>query len=138
MATGNLEQPQTKSRPGRRWLPLILLFAALIAITQYSKDPSVEPVMCAGELGIKAADVVMLSTSWCRYCRQARGLFVAEQVNYCEYDIEKTTKGAALYQRSQFGAIPVIFVGGETVVGFDREEIVSILAANDFLPSDND
>ncbi len=133
MATGKLEQSPTEQSSNRRWLPLIFLFVAFIALTQYAQSPAVEPVMCTEKLGVAAADVVMLSASWCRYCRKARGFFVSEQVSYCEYDIEKTVTGAAMYQRSRFGAIPVIFVGGETLVGFDRDSIELVLAANDLL-----
>ena len=138
MVTGNLDPSPTVPRSARRWLPLLILLVAFIALTQYVQGPSVEPVICNEKLGIKAADVVMLSASWCRYCRQARGWFVSEHVNYCEYDIEKTETGAALYQGRRFGAIPVIFIAGETRVGFDRADIESLLAANGLLAGDND
>jgi len=93
--------------------------------------------MCGVDVEAEAADVVMLSASWCRYCARARGFFVAEDINYCEYDIEQTTQGAALYGRSRFGAIPVIFIGDETLVGFNREQVTSALIAENIMSLDD-
>lgn len=138
MASGDLDQQPLDPRNGKRWLPLVLIIAAFITLTQYSKIPFVEPVNCGAGLGANAAEVVMLSASWCRYCRQARRFFVSEHVNYCEYDIEQTPEGEELYARSRFGAIPVIFVRGETLIGFDRDEITRVLIVNGlFVPTDS-
>jgi glutaredoxin len=129
MATGNLtEQPANRSR-GKQWLPLVAMIAAFVALMQYAKTPSVDPVNCDIDIEAQAAAVVMLSASWCRYCAKARSFFVAKDINYCEYDIEKTNHGAALYGRSRFGAIPVIFVGEETFVGFNPDQVTRALGA---------
>ena len=131
MATGNLtEQPSSRPR-GKPWLPLLLMVAAFIALIQYTKTPSVDPVNCGVDIEAEAADVVMLSASWCRYCARARSFFVTEDINYCEYDIEQTTQGAELYARSRFGAIPVIFIGDETLVGFNPDQVTTLLGADD-------
>lgn len=131
MAAGKL------TRVSRRRLPLVLGVVALIALAQYLKTPTVEPVRCGRDIVADAADVVMLGASWCRYCRRARGFFVEHGINYCEYDIEQSPRGAELYQRSRLGIIPIIYIGDEVIAGFDRDEIVQTLTArNTALPDD--
>lgn len=120
----------------RRALALLLVMAALVAWLQYSKTPHVDAVVCGRDVPAAAADVVMLSASWCGYCRRARGFLVERAVNYCEYDIEQSQRGAELYARSRLGVIPVIFVGDDVVVGFNRDELAQVLVAQDLLSLD--
>jgi glutaredoxin len=135
MAAGNLN-PGPRAVP-RRWLPPVIGIAALIALQQYLKTPYVEPVRCGYDVVAEMADVVMLSASWCRFCRRARGFFAAHGINYCEYDIERSQRGAELYQRSRLGIIPVIYIGDDIIVGFNRDEIAQTLIAQDLLSLDD-
>jgi mycoredoxin len=131
------QQPSERPRP-RRWLPLGAIIVAFIIVMQYTKAPFVEPVRCRPGSGTNAADVVMLSASWCGFCRQARRFLVEKNIDYCEYDIEQTSDGAKLYERSQYGAIPVLFVGDATLVGFNRGAIEQALSVNELLRFDDD
>ena len=50
------------------------------------------------------------------------------------YDIEQTRRGAELYARSRFSAIPVLFIGDEAVVGFNPDQVTALLGfKNDVL-----
>ena len=131
MATRNLTEQRSGRPRGKHWLPMLVMIVAFITLMQYAKTPSVDPVNCAVDIDAEAADVVMLSASWCRYCARARSFFVTEGINYCEYDIEQTRHGAELYARSRFGAIPVIFIGDETLVGFNPDQVTTLLGSKD-------
>jgi glutaredoxin len=120
-----------------RWLPLAVAVAAFLAVTQYWKKPHAEPVICERDVAAAAADVVMLGASWCRYCRAARSYLVAAGINYCEFDIEQSSRGAELYAASGVGVIPVVYIGEDLIVGFDRDELTEVLLAHDLLRLDH-
>lgn len=131
MATENLS-----SR--KHWLPLALGVVALLAVMQYLKPPYVEPVMCGRDVAAEMVDVVMLGASWCRYCRGARTYLVEAGIDYCEFDIEQSQRGAELYASGRGGGIPAIYIGEDLIIGFNRDEIAQALVAHDLLPLDDD
>lgn len=118
--------PPTPRRAG--WL-LLLLLAGIIGITKLTSGGHTQPVFCADDKSPTADTVVMLSASWCGYCAQARKLFVKEGIDYCEYDIEQSAIGAARHRTLGARGVPVILVGNETLLGFDREAVLHALRA---------
>lgn len=135
MATGRLKTIQPPALP--RVVPLVIGLGVLIALFQYVKIPAVEPVICGIDVPVETADVVMLSASWCRYCARARAFFVDAGINYCEYDIEQSERGATLYQQRRSGPIPVIYIGDSVIVGFNRDQITQTLITEDLLAPDH-
>ena len=65
-----------------------------------------------------AKKVVMYSTSWCGYCRQAARYFRQKKIPFTEYDIEKSAKGARDYKRLKGRGVPVILIGKKRMNGF--------------------
>ena len=110
-----------------RWLPFAIIGATFVFLTYRSAGPVVDPVYCVDETAAQAADVVMLSASWCRYCRSARGFLVSNGVNYCEFDIERSVTGARRYAASPVRAIPILSIRDETLVGFNRHQLEQTL-----------
>jgi glutaredoxin len=82
-----------------------------------------EPVYCPEEGPADAATVVMLATSWGPYCAKARKYLQKREVPYCEYDIEHSATGEALHQRSGHPGIPVIFIDGRVIAGYDPDAL---------------
>ena len=121
----------------KRWLPLVLGVLALIALTRFSQPPDIDPVLCERDIPADTAEVVMLSASWCRYCRRARNFLADRGIIYCEYDIEKSRRGAELYGQSPFGVIPVIYIGDDVLVGFNSDEVAQALVAQNLLSLDD-
>lgn len=119
-----------------RWLPIALIGALMAAIIYGGSNRRIESVRCEQDLPVAAADVVMLGAGWCGYCNRARAFFDEKSVAYCEYDIETTQRGAELYQRSRVGVIPVIYVRDEVIVGFNRDELLQTLIAENVLSFD--
>ena len=62
--------------------------------------------------------VVMYSTDWCGYCKQARNYFERSGIDYREYDIEKDTAARRAYRKLGARGVPVILVGDKRMNGF--------------------
>ena len=74
--------------------------------------------------------VVLYSTTWCGYCRQAREYFKANGIAFREYDVEKSRKGRRDFRRLRAEGVPVILVGAQRLNGFHREAFERLYAAN--------
>jgi len=74
-----------------------------------------------------SASVVLLSTSWCPWCRTAREMFRSEGIPYTEYDVETTPKGRELYRRYDGSGVPLIIVNGVVIRGFNKVAIYQAL-----------
>jgi len=76
----------------------------------------------------EAGPVVMYSTSWCKYCAQARAYFAAQRVRYHEYDIETSTTAHAEFKRLGGRGVPLIVHGGQTMSGFSAKSFEALVA----------
>lgn len=74
--------------------------------------------------------VVMYSTDWCGYCKQARSLFRSAGVEYHEYNIEKSAEGLKQYQALEGRGVPLIIINGKILRGFDKRLILQELASD--------
>ena len=81
-----------------------------------------------------AGGVVVYKTSWCGVCGQLEKYLKKKGVEYEAKDIEKDRTAAAELAAMAKGAgvawkgsVPVIAVGGELIVGFDRRRLEKIL-----------
>lgn len=65
------------------------------------------------------ADVEIYTTSWCRYCRDAKNYFRARGIVFTEYDIEKDRAAARRLRRyNPRGGVPVTVINGRPIVGY--------------------
>jgi len=118
------ESPATPPPARRHGGGLLLTVIVLTALLYRSIDPAAsEPVYCPEEGPADAATVVMLATSWCPYCAKARKYLQKREVPHCEYDIEHSKAGEALHQRSGHSGIPVIFIDGRVIAGYDPDAL---------------
>lgn len=62
--------------------------------------------------------VIMYSTDWCGYCKQARRYFKQQAIAFTEYDIEKNTRARVQYAKLGASGVPVILVGHKRMNGF--------------------
>ena len=101
-----------------------LVFVVCLAMAGVAaRAAALETTYCP-ESGPPSADtVVMLATSWCPYCAKARKFLKARGVGYCEYDVENSAVGAALQARAGHAGVPVIFIDGRVIGGFDQDEL---------------
>lgn len=73
-------------------------------------------------------NVTIYSTSTCHFCHMAKEFFKANNVAYTEYDVgSDVEKRKEMVEKSGQMGVPVIIIGNELTVGFDRPKIAKLL-----------
>lgn len=72
--------------------------------------------------------VTVYSADWCAFCKAAKDYLDGKGIQYEEKNVEKDPAFAqeAVDKSGQMG-IPVLDIGGEVIVGFDRPRIDAAL-----------
>jgi len=79
----------------------------------------------------QTAKVIVYSTPWCVYCHMAKEYLTGRGVQFSEVDVGADQQAARqlVAKTGQLG-VPVIEVGKETILGFDRQRIDLALRDN--------
>ncbi|MFA5792142.1 MAG: Uxx-star family glutaredoxin-like (seleno)protein [Candidatus Paceibacterota bacterium] len=73
-------------------------------------------------------NVTIYSTPTCHFCHMAKDYFKANNVAYTEYDVASDLeKRKEMLEKSGQMGVPVIVIGNEITVGFDKPKIVKLL-----------
>ncbi len=72
--------------------------------------------------------VIIYSTPTCHFCKMAKDFFAEKGVPYTGYDVasDAAKREEMIKMTGQLG-VPVIVIGGDTMVGFDRQKIAAKL-----------
>jgi len=70
--------------------------------------------------------VILYATSWCGYCKKTRELLNENNIEFHEYDVEKSPEGREQYDRLGVKGVPVLLINGEVVGGYDPSEILKL------------
>ena len=74
-------------------------------------------------------NVTIYSTPTCHFCHMAKEFFKENNVAYTEYDVASNLeKRKEMLEKSGQMGVPVIVIGDEITVGFDKPRIVGLLA----------
>ena len=74
-------------------------------------------------------NVVIYSSPNCVHCNHAKEFFKENSIEYTDYDVtENQEKRQEMVEKSGQMGIPVIFVGDEMVVGFDKDRLSQLLS----------
>jgi glutaredoxin len=90
-------------------------------------EPPSQPVAPAG-------GIIVYKTDWCGVCKKVESYLARKGVPYEAKDVEKDREAAAELQAKakkvgvSTGSVPIIDVGGELIVGFDRARLEKLLA----------
>lgn len=72
--------------------------------------------------------VTVYSTTWCAYCKMAKEYLTSKGVSFREVDVEKDAEAArAIVAKTGQMGVPVIEVGDEVILGFDRPRLDAAL-----------
>lgn len=72
--------------------------------------------------------VIIYSTPTCPYCHQAKEYFTEKKVQFTDFDVsEDQEKAEEMIEKSGQMGVPVILIGDEVVVGFDKAKIKQLL-----------
>lgn len=86
------------------------------------------------QVAANTGEVIVYKTAWCGVCKKVQSYLDRKGVKYVSKDIEKDRAAAAELQAKAAkagigtGSVPVIDVGGELMVGFDRGRLEKLLA----------
>lgn len=73
-------------------------------------------------------NVTIYSTPTCHFCRMAKDFFTANSIVYTEYNVASDLeKRKEMIEKSEQMGVPVIIIGDELIVGFDKPKITKIL-----------
>lgn len=70
--------------------------------------------------------VVLYATTWCGYCKEARKLFKENDIDYFEYDVEKSEEGREQFDKLGGKGVPLILIDGAVLKGFDPVKILEL------------
>jgi len=77
-------------------------------------------------------NVIIYSTPTCHFCHAAKDFFKEHNIPFTDHDVlADQSKRAELIEKSGQMGVPVILVGNEVVVGFDKEQLVELLGINE-------
>ncbi len=77
-----------------------------------------------------ATNVTVYSTSWCGFCVQAKKYFDSIGIKYTDVNVEEDREAAeAMVEKSGQMGVPVIEIGDNIIVGFDKPKIDLALQA---------
>lgn len=73
-------------------------------------------------------NVILYTTPSCVYCRAAKEFFKDHHVSYEEKDVarDESARNEMVKKAGQL-AVPVIDVGGEIIIGFDKGRLSALL-----------
>ncbi|OGI80703.1 NrdH-redoxin [Candidatus Nomurabacteria bacterium RIFCSPHIGHO2_02_FULL_41_52] len=73
-------------------------------------------------------NVTIYSTPTCHFCHMAKDFFKANNVAYTEHNVASDLeKRKEMMEKSGQMGVPVIIIGNEIIVGFDRPKIAKLL-----------
>ncbi|MEK7068423.1 MAG: glutaredoxin family protein [Patescibacteria group bacterium] len=73
-------------------------------------------------------NVTIYTTPTCHFCQMAKEFFAAKNVAYTNYDVTKdAAKREEMIQMTGQLGVPVIVIGEDIMVGFDRAKIADKL-----------
>ncbi|HUQ30118.1 MAG TPA: glutaredoxin domain-containing protein [Candidatus Paceibacterota bacterium] len=72
--------------------------------------------------------ITIYSTPTCHFCHMTKDFLTEKGIGYTDYDVaHDLTKRQEMIQKSGQMGVPVIFIGDEMIIGFDKEKIASTL-----------
>ncbi len=72
--------------------------------------------------------VTIYSTPTCHFCQMTKDFLKEKGIAYTDFDVaHDLEKRQEMIQKSGQMGVPVIFVGTEMIIGFDKERLASTL-----------
>lgn len=84
----------------------------------------------------RAHEVVMFTTRHCGFCKKARRYLRGRGIAYSDFDVERDPKASARMaemarragvEPSSLQGVPILFIDGQPVVGFDKARVARLL-----------
>lgn len=73
-------------------------------------------------------NVTIYSTPTCHFCHMAKDFFHDNNIAFTEYDVARDIeKRKEMVEKTGQMGVPVIMVGNETIIGFDKPRLSNLL-----------
>ena len=73
-------------------------------------------------------NVIIYTTPTCHFCHMAKDFFKEKNIAYIEHDVASNLeKRKEMMERSGQLGVPVIFIGDQMIVGFNKPKVVQAL-----------
>ena len=73
-------------------------------------------------------NVTIYSTPTCHFCQMTKDFFKEQNIAYTEHNVaQDLERRQEMIQKSGQMGVPVVLVGEEVIVGFDKEKLASTL-----------
>jgi glutaredoxin-like YruB-family protein len=74
------------------------------------------------------AQVKIYTTPTCAYCKMAKEYFKENKIDYEEFNVaEDAGKRQEMFEKTGQMGVPVIEIGGQIVIGFDKSKVEELL-----------
>lgn len=78
--------------------------------------------------------IIIYGAEWCAFCHTAMRYLDDKGVTYTYIDVDKEpAKGMEAVEKSGQRGIPVLDIGGDIIIGFDRPRIDAALKAHNLV-----
>ena len=81
----------------------------------------------AQQAALPSGELLLFTATWCVYCKQAKAYLAAKGLPYREIDIESNAGAASYAQAGGQRGVPLLFKGGQRVLGFSATAYDSLL-----------
>jgi glutaredoxin len=109
---------------------IVLMVATCMVACERSEKVAPEVRATVGD-----SKVVLLSASWCGYCKRARTDFRAWGVHFREYDVETSDAGRRAYALIGERFVPILLIGERQLYGYSPATVRKMLDEAGALPS---
>jgi len=73
-------------------------------------------------------NVTIYSTPTCHFCHMAKEFFAEKNVEFTDFDVAADTeKRKEMVEKSGQMGVPVIIIGDDIIVGFNKPKVVELL-----------
>ena len=117
----------------RRPLRTLAIAFAIAVLAACTRHASVDWAALRATIGDEP--VVLLSASWCGYCRKLRTDLKRWGVHYREYDVENDDAGVRAFAQLRGGGVPILLVGEQRFDGYVPNQIHTSLRKAGIVPA---
>lgn len=81
-------------------------------------------------------NVTIYTTPTCHFCQMSKEFFKENNVSYTEHNVANDMeKRQEMIDKSGQMGVPVVFIGDDMVVGFDKRKFVELLGLEEAAPT---